>query len=247
MKIDFIARKFIAAGSLNIHSHNTWEIILVSKGNGTIVTTNQNYSFKKGNVICIPPNITHHNKLETGNIHYTLLTPDFINLPKDSVLVFDDDSAKTIQNIFNVIMAKYYSAEPASNEIISRLGDVLGMIIKDMLHAGYKLSDVEKVKNAMITNFADPDYTIGDAMKNTNYSDAHFRKLFQEEMGMPPIKYLLELRLNSAAMQLKSKANSEISIASIAAESGFNDQGYFARKFKEKYGLTPREYCEKSR
>ena len=108
------------------------------------------------------------------------------------------------------------------------------MIIKDMIHAGYKLSDVGKVKNAMITNFADPDYTIGDAMKNTNYSEAHFRKLFQEETGMPPIKYLLELRLKSAAMQLKNRANSEMSIGSIAAESGFNDQGYFARKFKEK-------------
>ena len=140
-------------------------------------------------------------------------------------------------------MAQYYSSEPASNEIIPHLANALGMIMKEMIYAGYKFSDVEKVKNAMITNFANPDYTIGDAMENTNYSEAHFRKLFQEEMGMPPVKYLLELRLSSAAMQLKNRANSEMSIASIAAESGFNDQGYFARKFKEKYKVTPREYC----
>lgn len=247
MKIDFIARKFISTDTLNIHSHNIWEIILVSKGSGTIVTEKQKYAFKKGNVICIPPDITHHNELDTSNIHYTLLTPDFINLPKDNVLVFEDDSAKTILNLFNVILSEFYSEEPSKNEIISRLGDVLGLIINDMLHTGYKFSDVEKVKNAIITNYANPDYTIGDALKNTNYSEAHFRKLFQEEMGMPPIKYLLELRLNSAATHLKNRANTEMSIASIAAESGFNDQGYFARKFKAKYRLTPREYCAKDK
>ena len=247
MKIDYVGRKFISTASLNIHSHNTWEIILVNKGSGTIVTEKQNYSFKNGSIICIPPDITHHNKLDASNIHYTILTPDFINLAKDSVLVFEDDSAKTILNLFNVILSEFYSEDPSKNEIISRLGDVLGMIIRNMFNTGYRLSDVEKVKNAMITNYANPDYTIGDAMKNTNYSEAHFRKLFQKEMGMPPIKYLLELRLSSASMQLKSRANSEMSISSIATESGFNDQGYFARKFKAKYGLSPREYCEKSR
>ena len=247
MKIDFVARKFIGTATLNIHSHTTWEIILVSEGSGTLIAKDKSHPFENGSVICIPPDITHHNKLDVGNIHYTILTPDFINLPKNDVIVFEDDSAKTIQNIFDVILSKFYSEEPSKKEIISRLGDVLGMIIKDMLHTGYRISDIEKVKNALITNFADPDYTIGDAMKNTNYSEAHFRKLFQDEMGMPPVKYLLELRLSSAAMQLKSRANSEISIATIAAESGFNDQGYFARKFKAKYGLTPREYCTKAK
>ena len=80
MKIDYIGRKFISTGTLNIHSHNTWEIILVSKGSGTIVTESQKYPFKKSNVICIPPDITHHNELDASNIHYTILTPDFINL-----------------------------------------------------------------------------------------------------------------------------------------------------------------------
>ncbi len=247
MKIDFIGRKFISTLALNIHSHNTWEIIFVSKGTGSIIADDKEYPFKKGTVICIPPDTIHYNKLTSGSIHYALLTPDFINLPEDKVIVFEDDSAKTIHNLFKVILSKFYSEGTGKNEIISRLGDVLGIIVKEMIFAGYKFSDVEKVKNAMITNFADPDFTVGDALQNTNYSEAHFRKLFQEEMGIPPIKYLLELRLSSAAMQLKKRTNSEISIASIASESGFNDQGYFARKFKEKYGITPREYCAQNK
>ena len=247
MKIDYIGRKYIKTDSLYVHSHDIWEIVIINEGSGTLIADETKYFFKKGSIVCIPPKAVRYNTLRTDNIHSVILTSDFINPPRNEVIIFDDDSTKTIQNLFNIIMAQYYSSEPASNETIPHLANALGMIIKDMIHADYKFSDVEKVKNAIITNFANPDYTIGDAMKNTNYSEAHFRKLFQDEMGMPPVKYLLELRLSSAAMQLKNRANSEISIATIAAESGFNDQGYFARKFKAKYGLTPREYCTKAK
>ena len=243
MKIDYIGHKYIKTDSLYVHSHDIWEIVIINEGSGTLIADETEYFFKKDSIVCIPPKAVRYNTYRTDNVHSVILTSDFINPPRNEVIIFDDDSTKTIQNLFNIIMAQYYSSEPASNEIIPHLANALGMIMKEMIYAGYKFSDVEKVKNAMITNFANPDYTIGDAMENTNYSEAHFRKLFQEEMGMPPVKYLLELRLSSAAMQLKNRANSEMSIASIAAESGFNDQGYFARKFKEKYKVTPREYC----
>ena len=242
MKIDFIGRKFVNPISLNVHSHNTWEIIYIANGSGSVIADGKEYPFKKNNVICIPPNIIHYNTKLTNAVHTTILTPDFINPPRDEILTFSDDSTGTIGKLFDVILSRFYSNEHSKSEIISRLENVLGTIIKEMIYTGYKFSDVEKVKNAMKSNFANPDFTVADAMKNTNYSEAHFRKLIQEEIGMQPIKYLLELRLSSAAMQLQKRTNEKMSISSIAIESGFNDQGYFSRKFKEKYGVTPRGY-----
>lgn len=247
MKIDFIGRKFISTVALNIHSHNTWEIILARSGTGSIIADGNEYPYKKGTVICIPPNTVHYNSKNTSSVHTTILTPDFINLPRNEVLLLEDDAIETIRKLFDIILGRFYSAEPDKNSIISRLEDVLDIILKEKILTGHKFNDVGKAKEMMISNFANPDFTIKDIMENTNYSEAHFRKLFQTEIGMPPIKYLLELRLTSAATQLKKRADSEMSIASIATESGFNDQSYFARKFKEKYGVTPREYWIKHR
>jgi len=247
MKIDYIGRKFINTVSLNIHSHNTWEIIYATRGSGTLIANDEEYPLTKGTVICVPPNTIHYNTRLSNSIHTTILTPDFVNLTQSKIISFNDDSNSNLGKLIDVILSRFYSEEPTKDEILSRLSDALSMIIKEMIYTGDKISDVEKVKNNMISNFANPDFTVGDAMENTNYSEAHFRKLFQNEVGMPPVKYLTELRLSSAATQLKKRANSEMSIASIASESGFNDQSYFARKFKEKYGIKPREYWIKHR
>lgn len=247
MKIDFIGRKFIKPISLNMHSHNIWEIIYATSGSGTLIVDQKEYPFTKGTVACIPPNTTHHNSKNTNSIHTTILTPDFIKPSQNKVVFFEDDSNGTLGKLIDVMLSRFYETEPNKTEILSRLSDALSMIIKEMIYTGDKITDVEKVKNTMISNFANPDFTVGDAMENTNYSEAHFRKLFQNEVGMPPVKYLTELRLSSAATQLKKRANSEMSIASIALEAGFSDQSYFARKFKEKYGVSPREYWSKHR
>jgi AraC-like DNA-binding protein len=47
------------------------------------------------------------------------------------------------------------------------------------------------------------------------------------------------IRLNKAKELLKDSANS---IASIALDCGYNDPGYFARVFKQEYGVTPQEW-----
>ena len=245
MKIDLIWKKIIHRNEVNVHSHSTWEIIFVNEGSGVLVVDEKEYFFRENNIICIPPNMIRYNKLNTRNNHTVILTSDFINVPEDKILIFEDNSGKTIHNLFEVVISEFYSDNTLKDEILSRLEDLLSILIKDMIYKGYKFSAVEMVKNAMITNFANPDFTIGEALKNTNYSEAHFRKLFNKEVGMSPIKYLLELRLNSAATQLKKRTGTGMSVASVASESGFNDQGYFTRKFKEKYGLTPREYYSK--
>jgi len=247
VKIDFIGRKFIKPISLNVHSHNTWEIIYVTSGSGSLIADGEEYIFNKNNIICVPPGTVHYNTKLSNSVHTTFLTRDFIKSPQNKVIFFEDDSTATIGKLLDVMLSRFYGAESGKIEIISRLSDALSMIMKEKIHTGDKLGDVEKIKSLMISNFANPDFTVGNAVEHTNYSEAHFRKLFQAETGMPPVKYLLDLRLTSAAMQLKNRANSEMSISSIATESGFNDQGYFARKFKEKYGVTPREYWTKHR
>ena len=57
--------------------------------------------------------------------------------------------------------------------------------------------------------------------------------------GCSPNKFIRIVRLNKATSLLK---NATISIGSVALDCGYNDPGYFARVFKQEYGLTPQEW-----
>ena len=52
-------------------------------------------------------------------------------------------------------------------------------------------------------------------------------------------KYEIEFRLEKAAKLL---TETEKSIAAIASETGFENVGYFCRKFKSLFGTTPKGY-----
>ena len=61
----------------------------------------------------------------------------------------------------------------------------------------------------------------------------------EKYVHMSPIDYVIHFRLKQAAHLLDTTENS---ISSIAQNTGFNNVGYFCRKFKDVYKLTPSQY-----
>lgn len=70
------------------------------------------------------------------------------------------------------------------------------------------------------------------------FSESHFMKFFKTHMGISYIHYLNDVRLAPARNLLVS---TNLSILEIAQKSGFENASYFNRKFKDKYGITPRQ------
>ena len=54
-----------------------------------------------------------------------------------------------------------------------------------------------------------------------------------------PVAYLIQYRLAQAAEQLYI---TQKSVSSIAEETGFTSSGYFCRKFRQYYHMSPNEY-----
>jgi len=67
----------------------------------------------------------------------------------------------------------------------------------------------------------------------------HFARMFKQSVGTPPHYYLMRRRLERAQKLL---AESKLSIAQIALESGFSEQSHFSRRFRLFFGLTPRAF-----
>lgn len=70
-------------------------------------------------------------------------------------------------------------------------------------------------------------------------SPFYLSKLFKEEKGENYISYLTTCRLEKAKRLLQ---NDSLIIKEITAQTGYNDQNYFSKLFKQKYGMTPSEF-----
>ena len=70
-------------------------------------------------------------------------------------------------------------------------------------------------------------------------STSRYNALFKELMGTSPCEYIIKTRLKFACELLST---TELSIKEIAVTVGYRDPHFFSRIFKEKLGLTPKEY-----
>lgn len=70
----------------------------------------------------------------------------------------------------------------------------------------------------------------------------HFSQLFHKRHGVCFLDFLTEHRIKYSKLLLK---NLSLNIAQVALSAGFHDAGYFTRRFKQKTGLTPREWRRK--
>ena len=81
--------------------------------------------------------------------------------------------------------------------------------------------------------------TIEEMARLVNLSESHLQQLFKSVVGMSPIQYLQDLRLEKARELLE---DSFLQIREIGFKVGMSDQSHFIHDFKRKYGMTPSEH-----
>ncbi|WP_437280246.1 AraC family transcriptional regulator [Sorangium sp. So ce375] len=80
--------------------------------------------------------------------------------------------------------------------------------------------------------------------KAAGLSRAALARRFLAELGVPPLRYLAELRMQRAAELL---AESDGSLAAVAAEVGYDSEFAFSRAFKRHMGEAPGAFRRRSR
>ena len=88
------------------------------------------------------------------------------------------------------------------------------------------------------------DVTLRDLAGQQGMSISYYRRMFRQLLGSSPIDCLLDYRLLQAGKRL---TESDVPIAVIAAECGFNDPNYFSRLFTRRKGMTPRRWRQSFR
>ena len=71
--------------------------------------------------------------------------------------------------------------------------------------------------------------------------ESYFQRLFKEKFGMPPKRYIIQLKINHACELLRLERYSVTQISEIC---NFSDVYFFSRQFKEYVGITPTEFVK---
>jgi len=127
---------------------------------------------------------------------------------------------------------------PAPQAYIQRLLEK-AMELRDRA-AGDRYGDVvEKAKEYISKNYADPEISLESLAAYVNFSPNHLSMVFSKKTGQTFIKYLTEYRIGKAKELLRctGKRSSE-----IALETGYQDPHYFSYVFKKTEGMTPTQY-----
>ena len=81
--------------------------------------------------------------------------------------------------------------------------------------------------------------SIGGIIEESSYGRAQFHKLFQEHVNCTPLQYITNLRMERARQLL---VLTDMPVAEVAFDCGYEDSSYFIRLFAKKTGITPREF-----
>jgi signal transduction histidine kinase/DNA-binding response OmpR family regulator len=89
-------------------------------------------------------------------------------------------------------------------------------------------------------NIDNNDFSVDTLAQRMNMGRTTFFNKFKALTGVTPNDYVLSYRLHLSAILLKQ--NTDLQVADIAYQFGFNSPNYFSQCFKKKYGVTPTEF-----
>jgi DNA-binding response OmpR family regulator len=99
-----------------------------------------------------------------------------------------------------------------------------------------------KAVNIVSENLPDPEFSVRLFADTMNMSRMQLHRKLVALTGQPAQVFIRTLRLKKAASLLAQKRGN---VTEVAYEVGFNNLSYFARCFKDEYGISPSEYISR--
>ena len=183
-------------------------------------------------------------ELYTSELISSKLPLDKIKNSFFELIVTANNSTKEINKSFNSSTFDNAFSTFSSENDISLIKEFVHKFLLECITAisSVKKAEVHPVIKKVcdyIDNNLSKDISLEESADFAGVSSFYLSKLFKEEKGETFINFLSDKRLEKARQLLE---NTELSIKEITAEVGYNDQNYFSRIFKNKYGLSPKEY-----
>lgn len=235
----------------NYHSHPNVEIILIIKGEGSIISKEKKYSIKEKDLFIINTYMDHY-EISKNSCQFMAIGIDKFNayLKDDfnkKILHFSlkDEDYEKIYSLYNIIYID--SKNDINDDVITNCFLSILSIIKR--HINVNFNSVAKSKYSfLVANAIDiiennyySNITLNDLSKRLSVAKSTLEHQLKKETGYSIIEFKINCQLEEACNLLKI---TNMQISDIAMEAGFNNVSYFSKIFKKKYQLTPKIYRE---
>ncbi len=90
-----------------------------------------------------------------------------------------------------------------------------------------------------IENNPDNKIYIDELAEIAHMSKRNFQRTFKKAVGLSPVQYLTQVRLQKARKLLRE---TNLQITDVAIMTGFTDSNYFIKCFKQSYKMTPYKF-----
>lgn len=258
-------------GSFPDHWHDEFELQVALRGSAEYRVNGQPYTLEEGWALYIAPDAIHTAKqLRKGSVGYNILisprllinvmnsidcdrytTPLFTRRP-DACLISPQE--KNGHRIIESLRALYYTEATESRyellvleSLVSIWRNLLTIFSKQELPPeddGKHLREqrMRTMVDYIHQHFSQP-ISIQDIARSSGISKSECFRCFAGMSNMTPLEYLNEIRLLHACRLLTTTTQS---VSEICYATGFSGASYFSKRFKEQYGVTPKEYRAKN-
>jgi DNA-binding response OmpR family regulator len=99
---------------------------------------------------------------------------------------------------------------------------------------------IENAVKCVEKHVSSPDFSVEDLGRELGFSRAYLYKKIVALTGKSPLEFIRHIRLQHAAQLLEK---SQMTVAEVAYQVGFNNPKYFARYFKDEFKELPSGYA----
>ena len=222
------AGKHLLTYTVSPHAHGSWELIYCTGGEGRLVFEELAIPYRSGDLVVIPPLVSHRNESEQGftNIHINMRNA---SLPLRSPTLIRDDSNHFILDAFTAAFY-HFSAEPGKQSpLLAAYANLIVFQILASRDAPKHSPVVEEIARTIICNYPDENFELDRYLHTLPFNYDYLRTLFRSETGSTPLRFLIDTRLQAAAERLDAAAKERMSISEIAHVCGFREPLYFSQ------------------
>ncbi|MCD8333359.1 MAG: AraC family transcriptional regulator [Clostridiales bacterium] len=252
-----------------LHFHNLLEIGICRYGNGYLVMEDENWDYQPGMISVIPANFPHTTMSAEGTeSHWEYLFVDVEKVlqamyPDDLIyqqrmldrinkkpyLGMETDVPKLAAITHAILDETREKQDSLYRECVRGLCLSL-LVYVARVNAGSALmteggmrvkTGFEQVRPAL--DYIHDNYPlhmkISQIAEVCHVSESHFRRLFEENIGMTPVEYLNHVRIQKACELIRKTGHS---MEEIAVKVGFTTTSTFNRNFKRITGTSPYQW-----
>lgn len=249
-----------------IYAHKNYELNFISSGHGKRIVGNNISTFENGDLILIGPELPHGREFPLSE---QIKLPECLTLIISETLVNSDLShiqeLESIQNLFRRALKGLAFKGNSVKEVaqqMEHLADLQGtdsfIFLLKLLKTLTEIEDQEILSltpELTLSYYKDLDQiksvydfvqrslhnriTLDTAASLLNMAPGSFCRFFKKRTGKSFIQYVKEIRISHASGML---SDTEIPVAQICFESGYNNLANFNFYFKSIMKMTPTEY-----